>query len=585
MVKNQINFHNPLKTALQHCRKAFIITFIFAFAVNVLMLLTSVYSLQVLDRVISSRNLETLLMLSLIVMAAYIALTLLQITRSFVLIKISEWLDTLLTPILFSHSISLAVLRSSVGANQALRDLDTVKNFLTSAGINTLFDAPWAIVYLAVIFILHPYLGYLTLVGGILLLCFAILNAYATSNKLNEANEHYMKSMYQSDIATRNAEVIEAMGMLPAINNNWAKFNQQKLLAQSVASYRNGIISNISKFLRMLLQMLVTAIGAYLVLKDPPIGFTTGGMIAASILVGRALAPIDTAIETWKQITGARKAYQRLNATLDRPSLRPEAMALPAPFGRLNVENVFFAPPSANQQAAKYTLRGVNFSLDAGDILAVIGPSAAGKSSLAKLIVGVWKPLSGTVRLDDADVYSWSREDFGKYVGYLPQDVELFNGTIKDNIARMQTDADPEKVVEAAQIAGAHEMILHLPNGYNTDIGTGGSSLSGGQRQRIGLARAFFGDPKLVILDEPNANLDEIGEQALMRSLSSARSKKITTIVISHRPSILANVDKILILQEGSIVAFGPRDEVLARFAKPAPGMAPAQNTPHLEKK
>ncbi|AIL65366.1 Type I secretion system ATP-binding protein PrsD [Rickettsiales bacterium Ac37b] len=580
MVKSQINFHNPLKVALQHCRKAFIITFIFAFAVNVLMLLTSVYSLQVLDRVISSRNLETLLMLSLIVVAAYVALTLLQITRSFVLIKISEWLDTLLTPILFSHSISLSVLRSSVGANQALRDLDTVKNFLTSAGINTLFDAPWAIVYLAVIFILHPYLGYLTLIGGILLLGFAILNAYATSNKLNEANEHYMKSMYQSDIATRNAEVIEAMGMLPAINNNWVKFNNKKLEAQSVASYRNGIISNISKFLRMLLQMLVTAIGAYLVLMVPPIGFTTGGMIAASILVGRALAPIDTAIETWKQITGARKAYQRLNATLDRPSLRPEAMALPAPIGRLIVENAFFAPPSNTPQANKYTLKGVNFAIDAGDILAVIGPSAAGKSSLAKLIVGVWKPISGTVRLDDADVYSWKRDDFGKHVGYLPQDVELFNGTIKDNIARMQADVDPAKVVEAAQIAGAHEMILHLPNGYDTDIGMGGSSLSGGQRQRIGLARAFFGDPKLVVLDEPNANLDEIGEQALMRALSSARTKKITTIVISHRPSVLANVDKILILQEGSIVAFGPRDEVLARFAK----TPSANNTPHLQK-
>ena len=559
------NAMNPLAEAMKKCKKVFVVTFIFAFVVNFLMLITPLYSLQVLDRVISSRSMETLVMLTLVMFLIYISLTLMQIARSFTLIKVGEWMDRNLAPMLFAQSIEIASIRPSLGAGQNLRDLETVKSFLTSIGINTLFDAPWSIIYIIVIFMIHPYLGYLTIIGGVILFVFAIFNAYATTSSLAKATEYNMKSLNLAEIATRNAEVVEAMGMMRAVTNNWQKANMLKLDMQSVASYRNGIISNISKCIRMLLQMGVTGVGAYLAIKNQ---MSVGAMIASSILVGRALTPLDAAIETWKQITGAVKSYERLTIAFANPTMRQESMSLPEPEGRLFVENVFYAPPPAPGQAAvKYTIKGVHFSLEPGEILAIIGPSAAGKTSLAKIMAGVWRPTSGIVRLDGADVYSWNRDDFGKYMGYLPQGVELFNGTIKDNIARMDLEADPEKIVMAAQMAGVHEMILRLPNGYETDIGIGGSAVSAGQRQRIGLARAFYGNPKIVVLDEPNANLDELGEVALVQALQNARNHKITTVIISHRPSILSSVDKILILQDGAIAAFGPSQEILARFA------------------
>lgn len=574
---------NVLDETLQNCKKAFIITFCFAFAVNLLMLVTPLYSLQVLDRVLSSRNKYTLLMLTLIMLVIYIALTFIQIARSFTLIKIGEWLDKKLSPILFSNSISMAAVRPTAGGSQNLRDLATLKGFLTSAGINTLFDAPWAIIYIIVVFIIHPYLGYLTVVGAILLLIFAILNAYATNDKLSKASEVNIKALNQAEIVTRNAEVIEAMGMSASVVKNWHKYNTSTLNLQTEASYRNGIISNTSKFVRMFLQVLVTAIGGYLVISTEEM--TAGGMIASSIIVGRALAPLDAAIEVWKQITSARKSYERLKTTFTHSINRDIGMALPTPEGRISVENVFFAPPLLNSQTpGKYTLKGISFALDAGDILGVIGPSAAGKSSLAKLLVGVWKPLNGNVRLDGADVYSWEREDFGKHIGYLPQGIELFHGSIKDNIARMVEDADPALIVEAAKIAGVHDMILRLSNGYETEIGVGGSSLSAGQRQRIGLARAFYGNPKFIVLDEPNANLDELGERALVDAVRIAKERKITTIIISHRPSILSSVDKILIMQDGTVAAFGSRDEIMSRLAAMQSNQAGQVNNMKLNK-
>jgi PrtD family type I secretion system ABC transporter len=575
--------NNALDEALETCKKAFIITFWFSFCVNLLMLITPLYSLQVLDRVLSSQNKDTLLMLTLVMLVIYIAHTLLQIARSFTLIRIGEWLDNKLAPSLFAHSISVAAVRPMVGGSQNLRDLGTVKGFLTSAGINTLFDAPWSIIYVIVVFIIHPYLGYLTVAGGVIILIFAVFNAYATNDKLNEANEYNIKALNQAEVVTRNAEAIEAMGMISAIVKHWHHLNNIMLQHQSIASYRNGIISNISKFIRMVLQMFVTAIGAYLVLKNE---MTSGNMIASSIIVGRALAPFDAAIEVWKSITSARKSYDRLTTTLSQQgNIRPASMALPTPEGRLSVENIFFAPPQPNgQPSSKYTLKGVSFALEPGEILAIIGPSAAGKSSLARLLTGVWKPMVGNVRLDGADVYNWSRDDFGKHTGYLPQGIELFSGTIKDNIARMQEGADPAEIVKAAQLAGVHDMILRLPNGYETDIGVGGTGLSAGQRQRVALARAFYGDPKFVVLDEPNANLDELGELALIHAVNKARERKITTIIISHRPSILSSVDKILILQEGAVAAFGTKNEIMARFAamqntaQPPSGQVPGPN-------
>jgi PrtD family type I secretion system ABC transporter len=561
---------NILLKVLDQCKPVFWIVFAFSFGVNILMLITPLYSLQVLDRVLSSQNKNTLLMLTLIMIVLYLALHMIQVARSFTLIKLGEWLDQQLSPDLFMNSIRSAAMKASVGGAQNLRDLQTVKQFLTSTGINTLFDAPWSIIYIAVLFFIHPWMGWLSIVGALLLLAFGVLNAYATNSKLNEANEQSMRSMNQSEISTRNAEVIEAMGMMTAVTNRWQKFQQQSLALISIASYRNGIISNISRFLRAILQLLVTGLCAYLVIVTP-LEMSTGGMIGSSIIMGRALTPFDNAIEIWKQISGALKSYERLKQAYVRLSERQEAMQLPIPQGSYSVENVFFAPtiPGATGPVP-YTLKGVSFALEPGDVLAIIGPSAAGKSSLAKLMVGVWKAMQGNVRLDGADVYTWNREDFGKHIGYLPQDIELFSGSIKDNIARLNENADPADIVEAAKMTGAHDLILRLKNGYETDIGIGGANLSGGQRQRIGLARAFYGNPKLIVLDEPNANLDELGEQALVGAIKHAKEKKITTVIISHRPSILSSVDKILILQDGSVAAFGTRDEIMAKFSKPA---------------
>lgn len=568
---------NTLLRVLDQCRPVFWIVFSFAFGVNLLMLVTPLYSLQVLDRVLSSQNLNTLLMLSLLMVALYIALHLLQVARSFTLIKLGEWLDKELSPDLFANSIRSAAMKAAVGGAQNLRDLQTVKNFLTSVGINTLFDAPWSIIYIIVLFIIHPWMGWLSVIGATFLAVCAYFNAKATDKKLSDANEQSMRSMNHSEMATRNAEVIEAMGMMSAVTKHWYKFQRSSLDLISVASYRNGIISNFSKFVRMILQMLVTALGAYLVVTQP-MHMSMGGMIGSGIIMGRALVPFDNAIEIWKQISGALKSYERLKNAYVKLSDRQESMKLPTPEGKLTVENIFFAPtiPGAAGPVA-YTLKGVSFSLEPGEVLAIIGPSAAGKSSLAKLMVGVWKAIQGTVRMDGADVYTWNREDFGHHVGYLPQGVELFSGTIKENIARLREDANPEDIVEAAKMTGAHDLILRLKNGYETDIGIAGSNLSGGQRQRIGLARAFFGNPKFVVLDEPNSNLDELGEQALVGAIKNAKEKKITTVIISHRPSILSCVDKILILQDGAVAAFGTREEIMSKFGKPVGPTAPQQ--------
>jgi ATP-binding cassette subfamily C protein len=568
---NQIDKkENPLKIALDKCQVAFKITFCFAFVINFLMLITPLYSLQVLDRVIGSGNLSTLALLSAIIAFVYFVYTLLQIARSFALIKVGEWLDNELSPVIFAHSISASATKVNPGSSQLLRDFQTLKTFLTSAGINTVFDAPWSIAYIIVIFLIHPYIGWVTIFGALIIVSLAFFNAIATNRTLGEATEFSVKSMGQADIANRNAEAVEAMGMIKNVTNNWAKFNQASLAKQSVASYRNGIISNFSRFVRNIMQMTVTGVGAYVVVSTSGEQMTTGGMIASSIIVGRALAPFDNAIGMWKSISGAMKSYKSINQSFDMHQPRDQAMSIPHVDGYMLVENVYYSSPvsqRAPQPAVpKYVLKGVSFSIQPGEILAIIGPSAAGKSTLAKLMVGVWQASSGSVRLDGGDVYTWNRENFGEHVGYLPQGIELFSGSIKQNIAKMMDNCDPTKVIDAAKMCGAHEMILRFQDGYDTDIGSGGSNLSGGQKQRIGLARAFYGNPKLVILDEPNANLDEAGELALADALAEARKRGITVIVISHRPSVLSEVDKIMVLQDGAVASFGSKEEIHGRI-------------------
>lgn len=578
--KEDQKIDNPLIAALKDCKQAFIVTFLFSFGVNLLNLITPLYSLQVLDRVLGSQNKHTLLMLSVIIFFIYISHTLLQIARSFILIKVGEWLDKKISPKLFAHAVSTAALRPSLGGSQVIREFNNIKMFLTSMGINSLFDAPWSIIYIIVVFMIHPYLGWITIIGVILALFMAMLNAHAVNDTLSASNESSIKSHHMAEISTRNAETVQAMGMLNRVQHRWATMNNHALKMQSVASYRNGVISNITKFFRALIQVAVTGVGAYIVIASNGQDMTAGYMIASSIIVGRALSPFDGAVDVWKQASTAMKSYKKIIAFLNDSVNTDEGLSISDTKGKISVENVFFAHPTkVPSPQPHYTLKGVSFTLEAGKSLAIIGANAAGKSTLSRLLVGVWKPTSGHVRLDDIDVMSWKREEFGKHVGYLPQGVQLFNGTIKENIARMDEHPDPESVIKAAKLAGAHELISRLPSGYDTDIGISGSSLSGGQRQRVGLARAFFGDPKVVILDEPNANLDEKGEKALMEALMNSKEHKITTIIVSHRPSILSFVDMIMILQDGMIAAYGPRDEIMARFnqTNPAAGTGTEQ--------
>lgn len=564
---------NILTESLLSCKKAFYYVFLFSFATNILMMALPIYSLQVMDRVLSTARTETLLMLSVFVIGAFIAYGLIQVARSMTLIRISEWLDAKLAPIFLQQAVSLSSLSNNVFGSQSLRDLTNVRQFFTGAAINALFDAPWAMLYIIVLYFMHPIAGMIATFGGIFLLLLAILNEYATKQPLNDANEFSVKGLAQVDIAARNAEAVEAMGMMRGVMQRWQIINNQAIEHQALASHRATIISTFSKFFRLIIQVIVMGVGTYLTLINQ---LSVGGIIAGSILVGKALAPFETAIETWKQVVLARKSYSRLTKMIEASPRRTETISLPKPQGAIQVEKLVFAPPGSQRP----TIKGISFELDPGDILGIIGPSAAGKSTLAKLMVGVWKPSSGVVRLDGADVFTWNRQEFGDHVGYLPQDVELFNGNIKENIARMEMEPKDETIITAAQLASVHDLILHLPDGYETQIGNSGSNLSAGQRQRVGLARAFYGDPKFLVLDEPNANLDEQGERALLVALHNAKARAITTVVISHRPSLLQGVDKVLVLNEGMIAAFGPRDEILQKVMKPVVPTTPIKRNP-----
>lgn len=564
---------NPLQAALASCKQAFRIIFCFAFCINLLMLITPLYSLQVLDRVLGSGNLNTLLMLSLVIGGIYFVYGLLQIARSYTMIRIGEWLDNNLSPVLLAYSIAGSALKQGSGASQLQRDFQTVKTFLTSTGLNTILDAPWSIAYVAVIFMINPYIGYLTIGGGLLIVFLAFVNAAATNKILGEANEYSIRSLNHAEVASRNSEVIEAMGMMENVVKNWQTYNRSALAKQSEASYRNGLISNISRFFRNIMTMSVTAISAVVIVVTSGKDMSTGGMIASSIMVGKALAPFDNSIEMWKQISNAMKSYKRITEAFETVQLRDKSMPISNVTGHLVIDNIYYAHPQPKsnnifqqQQQPKYILKGMSFAVLPGEALAIIGPSAAGKSTLAKVITGVWPTTSGTVRLDGGDIYKWNRNDFGKHVGYLPQGIELFSGSIKQNIARMAEDIDTAMVEDCAKLAGAHELFLKFPDGYDSDIGVAGFSLSGGQRQRIGLARAFYGNPKLVILDEPNANLDEAGEKALSNALIEAKKRNIAVIVISHRPSVLSVVDKILVVQDGAVASFGTKEEVMNKI-------------------
>jgi ATP-binding cassette subfamily C exporter for protease/lipase len=528
----------------------------FSAIVNLLALVPSIYMLQVYDRVLSSRNEITLLMLTLLMLGAYLFSSALELIRSFVLVRVGAQFDMKLNRRLYTAAFEQNLKLGGTNAGQALNDLTTLRQFLTGNALFAFFDAPWFPIYLIVIFFFEPWLGLFALCGVIVLIILAIVNERVTYEPLKEANSMSIASSNTATNNLRNAEVIESMGMLPNLMARWFKTHGRFLSLQAQASQKAGTISAATKFFQMSLSSLVLGLGALLVLDNK---INSGMMIAASILLGRTLAPVQQLIAVWKNWSSTRSAFDRLSLLLEKNPAREAGMALPKPQGFLTVEGVHAAPPGGRNPVVK----GVSFAIQPGDVLGVVGASGSGKSTLARLLVGVWPAMMGKVRLDGADIYSWNKDELGPNLGYLPQDIELFSGTVSENIARFG-EIDSEKVVLAAKRAGVHDMILHFPEGYDTKLGEGGAGLSGGQKQRIGLARAMYGDPALIVLDEPNSNLDEMGEHALVQAVLDLRQRGKTIVLITHRPSALGATNKLLVMKDGSVQAFGPTQEVIA---------------------
>lgn len=570
-MQNRFSARSELAAALWSLRRIFLIAGGFSFVINMTLLVPALYMLQIYDRVLSSRNESTLLMLTLVVVGLYAVMAGLEWVRSRLLVRAGSMLDAQMNARVYTAAFEANLRRAGTNAGQAINDLTNVRQFVTGNGLFAFFDAPWFPIYLAVIFLIHPWLGLLSVAGAVLLMALTLANEWATRGPLSQANTVAIQSANDATNNLRNAEVIEAMGMLSNLRRRWYVKYQDVISLQGMASDRAGTITSITKFVRIALQSLVLALGALLVIDGQATHVTPGGMIMASILMGRALAPVEMLIGVWKQLISSRSAYERLESLLKEFPAREKGMALPPPRGHLTVENVMAAAPGT--QVA--ILKGVSLALEPGEVLGVIGPTAAGKSTLARLLVGVWPAAAGKVRLDGADVYTWNKQHLGAYIGYLPQDVELFGGTIAENIARFG-EIDSDKVIEATRQAGVHEMILRFPKGYDTPIGIGGSFLSGGQRQRIALARALYGAPPFVVLDEPNSNLDDGGEAALVQAVLAQKAAGRTLIVITHRTNILSAVDKLLLLRDGVVQAFGPRQQVLEALARAAQGVAGA---------
>jgi PrtD family type I secretion system ABC transporter len=534
---------SEIRRAFAACSPAFIATAVFSFFLN-------------------------LLMLTVVAGFMLLILGLLEAVRARVLVRTGVKFEGLLKDRVFA-----AVFERSVGAPgatraQALQDLDVLRQFLTGSGLFALLDAPWAPIFIAVIFLLHPWLGMAALAGAVVLLTLALLNEALTGRPLKLASERAIKANNFAEASLNNAEVLKAMGMLGGIRRRWYQHRMAAVRQQARASDRAGLVVASTKFVRLYIQVLLLGVGAYLAMQQR---ITPGAMIAAAILLGRALAPVELAVGNWRGFVAARAALARLRELLDTVPVEKPGMRLPRPEGRVQFEHVIAAAPGGDP--ASPILKGVNFQLAPGGALGVIGPTAAGKSTLARLLVGIWRATRGTVRLDGADVYEWNRADLGNHIGYQPQEVKLFDGTVAENIARFgKVDADA--VVTAARKAAAHEFILRLPRGYDTLIGANGHTLSGGQRQRIGLARALYGDPSLIVLDEPNTNLDQPGERALLATMAELRRAGRTLVIIAHRPNILVSVDRILCLNEGVMEMLGPREEVIARYTLPPPDLA-----------
>lgn len=545
-----------MKSFWHKWRFYFLFAFFFSLFINILQLTFPIYMLTIYDRVLASYSMPTLVAITVGAVFALLVMGLLDFTRSRLLVRAGVDVDQTLSGTVLDAQLKDAARVDKQGYSHGLKDVNTLRNFLGGNAIFFLFDAPWVPIYLLIIYLLHPVLGMVATAGAVLLACLAFLNEKLTRKPLDQANQVNSAAQRFIQACQRNGEAVRSMGMLPGVAQRHQALNDRVIKQQTLASRRAGALQSSSKTLRMMMQVTIYGVGAYLVLQGES---TAGTMIAASIIMGRGLQPIEMGIGSWKQMVEAQGAYKRLDQLL-RHNQPQDTMDLPQPEGRLQAEGVTLA------LGGRYVLRNVAFDLEPGESLALIGPSAAGKSTLCRLILGIWPATAGKVRLDGADIYAWEQEKLGPYIGYLPQDVELFNGTVSDNIARMGA-VDSEKVVTAAQKAGVHDMILNLPNGYDTQIGEAGTVLSGGQRQRIGLARALYGDPCLLVLDEPNASLDDAGEKALLGVFKTLKDENVTLVVTSHKPSLLSGVDKVLMLKAGQVAMYGPRQEVFQRLS------------------
>jgi len=561
-----------LAASFNDVKSYFIYAGLFSAAVNLLMLVPVIYMLQVYDRVVSSGSYSTLAMLTLLMVALTAALGGFEWVRSMILIAASNRIEKNLRRRVSDATFKRALLTGGAVSNsQPLSDLSSLRQFLTGNGLFAFFDAPWFPIYVFVMFMFHPLFGYAAIFAGIVMVALAYVTEKVTSKKLQDANTQSNWINNQVNGTLKNSEVIAAMGMADDLRHRQEKRFDQVLTLQTDASRSAGLLQSLSKTFRMVMQSLLLGLGALLALRQE---ISPGMMIAGSLLLGRALAPIDMLVGTWKGFTLARGQYDRLGQLLNQIPKDADTMSLPAPTGKLSAEQVMVVPPGSKN----IVVRGVNMELNAGEALGIVGPSASGKSCLARALLGIWPTYSGKVRLDGADIFAWDRTELGPYIGYLPQDIELFDGSISENICRFG-DVDPDKVVEAAKTAGVHDLILHLPQGYDTVIGGSGGILSGGQRQRIGLARAIYGSPKYLVLDEPNSNLDDQGERELVEAIRRIKSEGATVIIITHRTMVLQCVDKILVMRDGAASHFGPRDQVLAALAAPQdkkPALRPA---------
>ncbi|KRO79786.1 type I secretion system permease/ATPase [Gammaproteobacteria bacterium] len=561
-----------LAASFNDVKSYFIYAGLFSAAVNLLMLVPVIYMLQVYDRVVSSGSYSTLAMLTLLMVALTAALGGFEWVRSMILIAASNRIEKNLRRRVSDATFKRALLTGGAVSNsQPLSDLSSLRQFLTGNGLFAFFDAPWFPIYVFVMFMFHPLFGYAAIFAGIVMVALAYTTEKVTSKKLQDANSQSNWINNQVNGTLKNSEVIAAMGMADDLRHRQEKRFDQVLTLQTDASRSAGLLQSLSKTFRMVMQSLLLGLGALLALRQE---ISPGMMIAGSLLLGRALAPIDMLVGTWKGFTLARGQYDRLGQLLNQIPKDADTMSLPAPTGKLSAEQVMVVPPGSKN----IVVRGVNMELNAGEALGIVGPSASGKSCLARALLGIWPTYSGKVRLDGADIFAWDRTELGPYIGYLPQDIELFDGSISENICRFG-DVDPDKVVEAARTAGVHDLILHLPQGYDTVIGGSGGILSGGQRQRIGLARAIYGSPKYLVLDEPNSNLDDQGERELVEAIRRIKSEGATVIIITHRTMVLQCVDKILVMRDGAASHFGPRDQVLAALAAPQdkkPALRPA---------